>query len=100
ELGLGDEAFENPYTIGITMGISFLLGSLVPLIPYFIFLPTTALLVSTIASIAFLFALGAFKTRITRRSWFRSGAEMLIIGMGSALIGYILGLFVSHIRKQ
>jgi len=100
ELGLGDEAFENPVKIGFTMGISFLLGSIVPLLPYFFLQSTTSLVVATTASIVFLFALGAFKTRITKRNWIRSGGEMLIIGMGSALVGYLLGLFVSHIKKQ
>jgi VIT1/CCC1 family predicted Fe2+/Mn2+ transporter len=99
ELGLGDEAFDNPVRVGATMGVSFLLGFLVPLLPYF-FLPThPALVVATIAGIAFLFALGAFKTRITRRSWLRSGLEMLLIGMGSATIGYLLGLLVSRITN-
>ena len=99
ELGLGDEAFESPARIGFTMGISFLLGSIVPLIPFFFFESTTALMVATCASIVFLFALGAFKTRITKRSWIRSGGEMLLIGMGSALVGYLLGLFVSRIKR-
>ena len=97
ELGLGDEAFENPIKIGLTMGVSFLIGSIVPLLPYFFFNAHAALIVATAAGVVFLFALGAFKTRITKLSWFRSGMEMLLIGTGSAIVGYLLGLVISRL---
>ncbi|HET6266321.1 MAG TPA: VIT1/CCC1 transporter family protein [Acidobacteriota bacterium] len=100
ELGLGDEAFEDPIRIGRNMGFNFLLGAVVPVIPYLFLAPTTALIVATAASILFLFALGAFKTRLTKRSWLASGFEMLLIGMGAAIVGYLLGLFVSRITHR
>jgi len=82
------------------MGLCFLGGSVVPLLPYLILVPKTALLLSTICSVIFLFALGALKTRLTKKSWIRSGAEMLLIGMGSAVIGYVLGLIVSNMTAR
>lgn len=100
ELGLGQEAFENPLRIGLTMGFSFLAGSVIPLVPYLFTSGGTALFISTIASIVFLFAAGAFRSRITKLNWVRSGFEMLIIGMSAALIGYLLGLVVSHLTNS
>ena len=100
ELGLGNEVLENPYKIGITMGLSFLAGSVVPMLPYLFFVPKNALILSTICSVIFLFALGALKTRLTKKGWIRSGAEMLLIGMGSAAIGYLLGLIVSSMSSR
>src|SRR5262245_40486286 len=100
ELGLGDEAFENPVQVGAIMGVSFLMGSVVPIVPYFFLNPHTALITSTIASLAFLFLLGALKTRITKSGWIRSGLEMLGIGTASALVGYFIGSFVSKLTAQ
>jgi vacuolar iron transporter family protein len=100
ELGLGDEAWENPVRIGITMCFSFLAGSVVPLIPYFFLAPHSALITATIASVVFLFLMGAFKTRITKSAWLKSGFEMLAIGTASALVGYLVGSFVSKLTGK
>lgn len=100
ELGLGQEAFENPLRVGLTMGLSFLIGSVIPVLPYLFTSGGTALLISTVASIVFLFAAGAIRSRITKLNWVRSGFEMLIIGMTAALIGYLLGLVVLNLMNS
>lgn len=97
ELGLGDEAWENPVKVGLTMGLSFLAGSVVPVVPYFFLNPAPALVAATTLSLVFLFLLGAFKTRITKSGWLKSGLEMLAIGTASALVGYFVGTFVSRL---
>jgi vacuolar iron transporter family protein len=100
ELGLGDEAWENPIKVGLTMGGSFLIGSVIPILPYFFLQPGPALVTATIASLVFLFCLGAFKTRITKSGWLKSGIEMLAIGTASALVGYLVGSFVSRLTGE
>jgi predicted membrane protein (TIGR00267 family) len=100
ELGLGDEAFSNPVRIGAIMGFSFLIGSFFPLAPYFFFPPGTALVISSIVSLGFLFALGAWKTKITKMNWLKSGFEMLAVGTGCAAVGYAVGLFVSNLTGK
>ena len=100
ELGLGDEAWENPFKVGLTMGGSFLIGSVIPILPYFFLQPGPALVTATIASLVFLFCLGAFKTRITKSGWLKSGIEMLAIGTASALVGYLVGSFVSRLTGE
>ncbi len=97
ELGLGDEAWENPVRVGLTMGVSFLIGSVVPILPFFFLKPHAALVTATSCSLIFLFSLGAFKTRITKSAWLKSGLEMLAIGTASTLVGYFVGSFVSRI---
>jgi vacuolar iron transporter family protein len=37
------------------------------------------------------FAVGAAKTLVTGRSWFKSGMEMTIVGAVEAVITYVLG---------
>ena len=95
ELGLAEASWENPVRVGLTMGISFLIGSIAPILPYFFLPPGTALATATPASLIFLFCLGAFKTRVTKSNWVKSGLEMLAIGTASAFVGFIVGYFVS-----
>jgi vacuolar iron transporter family protein len=99
ELGLGQEVFENPMKVGSIVGLSFLAGSIIPVLPFLFLEARPALLTATIASIIFLFAAGAFRSRITKLNWIQSGLEMLVIGMGAAVIGYFLGLFVSNLTN-
>jgi vacuolar iron transporter family protein len=99
ELGLGQEVFENPIRIGLIVGLGFLAGSIIPVLPYLFLDAGPALLTATIASIIFLFAAGAFRSKITKLNWIQSGFEMLVIGMSAAAIGYFLGLFVSHLTN-
>lgn len=80
---------------GIVVGISALIGSFIPLLPFF-FLPIQwAIWISLIIASSTLFAVGFYKAKQTiGRKFFRSALEMMIIGMVSAGIGYIIGSFL------
>ncbi|MBI3740887.1 MAG: VIT1/CCC1 transporter family protein, partial [Chloroflexi bacterium] len=49
-------------------------------------------IVSIIFAGVTLFAVGAYKARATVGHWGRSGMEMMVIGILSALVGYAVGL--------
>jgi predicted membrane protein (TIGR00267 family) len=74
------------------VGVSALIGSLLPLAP-FVAMPVSAANITAvvIASVA-LFAVGAYKAVITVGHWLRSGLEMTAIGIATAMIGYAVGL--------
>jgi len=73
------------------VGISAVIGSLVPLAP-FPFLPiVTSMWVSVLITAAVLFAIGYYKAHVTVGRPMRSGAEMTFIGTVSALAGYAVG---------
>jgi VIT1/CCC1 family predicted Fe2+/Mn2+ transporter len=75
----------------LLVGFSAFVGSLVPLAPFF-FLPVgSAIWVSLAVSALALFAVGAFKARITIGKPTRSGLQMATIGIASALAGYAIG---------
>lgn len=75
----------------LLVGISAVVGSLIPLAP-FVFLPVTAsMLVSVAISALVLFAVGACKARMTVGHPAKSGIEMAVIGTLSALVGYLVG---------
>jgi predicted membrane protein (TIGR00267 family) len=91
ELGLTPEDLASPTKDAFTMGISFMLGAIVPLIPY-IFLRTMAVIGASIAvTVATLFVVGLAKARVTGKHPLRAGFEVMIIGTASGLLGYLIG---------
>ncbi len=76
------------------VGISAVLGSLVPLAP-FLFLPVgPSMWVSVLVTALVLFAIGNYKARLTVGHPGRSGVEMALIGTLSALAGYVVGVLL------
>lgn len=94
--GLGGVA-GNPLTDGLTMGAAFLVGALVPLMP-FIFIATVriGLVAATATTALTLFAVGYFSGSLADnpRPWL-SGLRFLAIAIGAAVIGYLIGLAIA-----
>jgi VIT1/CCC1 family predicted Fe2+/Mn2+ transporter len=75
----------------LVVGVSAIVGSLIPLGP-FIFLPVgLSIWVSILITAVVLFGVGAYKARITVGRPWKSGLEMAVIGTVSALVGYAVG---------
>ncbi len=75
----------------LIVGVAAIVGSLIPLIP-FAFLPVgPSMWVSVLISALTLFAVGAYKARMTVGHPAKSGLEMAVIGTVSALVGYAVG---------
>ena len=92
--GLTTEDDWPPSKAGLLTGFSFLLASIVPILP-FTFLDVTAGAVTAMfASMVALFTVGASKAVFTRSSWARSGTENLIIGVLAAAATYIIGILI------
>jgi predicted membrane protein (TIGR00267 family) len=76
------------------VGLSAIIGSLIPITP-FMFLPVSvSMWVSVIVTALVLFGIGAYKARMTVGKPLRSGIEMMVIGTLSALAGYAVGFFL------
>lgn len=76
------------------VGVAAIVGSSIPLTPFF-FLPTgLSIGISLIISALTLFAVGFYKARITVGHPAKSGLEMTVIGIVSALVGYAVGLLL------
>ncbi|HEY5983380.1 MAG TPA: VIT1/CCC1 transporter family protein [Anaerolineales bacterium] len=73
------------------VGLSAIVGSLVPLFPFLVLPISAAMIASVLVTAAVLFAIGAYKARVTIGHPARSGLEMAIIGTLSALAGYLVG---------
>ncbi len=76
------------------VGLSAIIGSLIPTAP-FLFLPvSTSMWMSVVITALVLFAIGAYKARVTVGKPIRSGFEMMLIGTISAMAGYLVGVLL------
>ena len=95
ELGLSEQTFPHEWRSAISATISTALGAIIPVIPFIFTSGLPALAISFVASTIAHFAVGASKVIVTGRSWLKSGTEMTLIGLGEALVTYMLGLLIS-----
>lgn len=76
------------------VGLSAVIGSLIPCAPFVILPVGTSMWVSVVITAAVLFAIGMYKARVTVGHPGRSGLEMALIGTLSALAGYLVGVLL------
>jgi predicted membrane protein (TIGR00267 family) len=76
----------------LLVGFSALIGSLIPLFPFFFWNVNLSIGLSIIIAALTLFTVGVYKARVTVGKPFRSGMEMAVIGTVSALAGYVVGI--------
>jgi VIT1/CCC1 family predicted Fe2+/Mn2+ transporter len=94
ELGLMPVESYNPIRAAAIVGFSAIVGSVIPLAPFIFFSVQESIIISLIVGTIVLFAVGAYKAKITVGKWWKSGAEMAIIGMVAAISGYLVGKFL------
>jgi predicted membrane protein (TIGR00267 family) len=76
------------------VGVAAVVGSLIPLVPFF-FLPVGIGIPTSVAiSALVLFVVGVYKARLTVGNPGKSGLEMAVIGTVSALVGYAVGVLL------
>ena len=97
ELGISAEVTSNPAKDAMAMGLAFILGAAVPLIPHFFLTGGEAIGVSVGATLAGLFTLGLVKGRLVQRAPLLQGLEILGIGAISACVGYALGALIPRL---
>lgn len=102
DLGLVRKRFGKPKKEAVAMGISYVVMSMFPLIPFFvirnnpIISQTSALIISLAITATVLFFAGIYKTRFTGRNWLRSGIEMVAIGLIASFLGYLIGYVIPN----
>jgi vacuolar iron transporter family protein len=95
ELGMPTEMKANPIRAGVIVGISAFIGSLIPLIPFFLGFPVAmSMWIALLLGVVILFFAGAYKAKVTVGSWWKAGMEMAIIGTVAAIAGYLIGMWL------
>ena len=97
ELGLPYGETNTAPKDAIVVGSSYAGAALIPLWPYLLWPVILALPISLVTTAFALFALGVVKGRVVRTSLLRSGIQVLIIGGGSAAIGYLVGFIIPRL---
>ncbi|HET8991648.1 MAG TPA: VIT1/CCC1 transporter family protein [Candidatus Saccharimonadales bacterium] len=80
------------YFYSLTVGTATFGGAMLPLIPFFFLHAHMALIISLILSAVILAVVGAYKAQMTLGKPIKSAIQMVVIGMGAAIAGYLIGL--------
>ena len=91
ELHLQEVDTDTLLKSSLLVGISTVVGSIIPVSPFFVLQPHQALFCSLILSGLVLFGVGVYKAKTYVGSWWKSGIQMFLIGMGAAIVGFIIG---------
>lgn len=91
ELGLEKIDKSTLLKVSATVGIAALIASFVPVTPFFFLPHYTAIVVCLISSAIVLFAIGAYEAKTYVGSWVKNGMQLMIIGLGAAFIGFLIG---------
>ncbi|HEY3247472.1 MAG TPA: VIT1/CCC1 transporter family protein [bacterium] len=95
ELGIA-EATMSPLREGWITGVATAVGAFIPVFPFLIMQGRPAILTAFTISMLSHFGVGAARSVFTGRGAFRSGADMFIVGLGIAGIGYLVGEWISR----
>jgi VIT1/CCC1 family predicted Fe2+/Mn2+ transporter/rubrerythrin len=94
ELGLDPDELGSPWGAAGGSMVSFALGAAVPVIPFLFGGGLVITAVSLGASLVALFAVGAGVSMLTGRSLVFSGLRQLGIGLGAAIVTYLIGSLI------
>jgi len=93
ELGVIDEGKERPWMQGLLVGVSFMLGALVPILPFLTSLPRPQRFAFGLTALTAIL-LGMMKSRFTLKGPLRNGIELLIVVGVGTLAGVGIGILL------
>ena len=96
ELGLEEPDPRRANISALTIGLSYIVGGFIPLMPY-ILIPdlSTALIVSVVVTLIALFLFGYIKGRFTGTRPLRSGLQTMLVGGVAAGVAFLLARLIS-----
>ena len=95
ELGIDPEELGgSAYEAAFTSFFLFAFGAMFPILPYFFWSGTLAILLSLVVSAVGLFIIGAAITLMTGRSVWFSGTRQVLVGIAAAALTYGIGKLI------
>ena len=91
DLGLEPADDASVRRSAVVVGVATIVGSVIPLVPFFFLPRAPALWVAIALSAAALFFVGAYEAKTSIGDWRKKGLQMTAIGLGAALVGYLAG---------
>lgn len=98
ELGISPRTV-SPLREGWITGTATAFGALIPVLPFFLLPGTAAIVTSFVVSMAAHFLVGAARSVFTGRGLVRSGFDMFAVGLGVAVVGYVVGEWISALVR-
>lgn len=91
----------EPYPLrhGLMTFVAFFIAGGIPLLAYVCDFSRPFVISGFLAGAA-LFSMGAARSLVTPRSWWRAGIEMLLVGASAAMLAYVVGGTVERWLKQ
>jgi predicted membrane protein (TIGR00267 family) len=91
ELHLRPVESRDIFRSAIVITIATLIGHMIPLVPFLWLARVPALVLAIVLSGLVLFAVGVYSALTLVGDWKRSGLKMLVIGLGAAAVGFLVG---------
>lgn len=80
-----------PLKDGVVTGTATAVGAFIPIVPFLVMAPRSAVWVSLAISMLAHFGIGGARSLFTGRGIWVSGRDMFLVGFGVAAVGYVIG---------
>ena len=100
EHGIWEEVIEEPFKAGLYTSLFYIIGSIFPLLPYFLLLPINIAIPLSFTLAALLLSVTGFIIAVSAGiNIKRKVIEMVVAGLGAAVITYLIGYATSTILE-
>ena len=89
-----------PARHGLATFLAFVVAGVIPLVAYVLAADGDPFLVSTIATLAVLFTVGASRSFVTGGRWWVEGLEMFAVGSAAAAVAFMVGRMLAAITSH
>ena len=91
ELHLQPVAQQSLVQSAVIVTVATLIGHFIPIVPFIVVARTPAIIAAIALSAVTLFAVGFYSAKTLVGDWRKSGLQMLVIGLGAAALGFLIG---------
>ena len=91
ELHLQPVAVSSLVQSALVVTVATLIGHLIPIVPFMLIARTPAIVSAIALSAVALFGVGVYSAKTLVGDWRKQGLQMVAIGLGAALLGFLIG---------
>jgi VIT1/CCC1 family predicted Fe2+/Mn2+ transporter/rubrerythrin len=92
-----EESLSNPWVAALTGFAATAIGAFVPIVPFFFMSGAPAIALAAAVSLTAHFAVGAARSLMTVRPWWRSGLELTAFGAVEGIVTFAIGVALGQL---